>query len=158
MSAEEKAKLTTLEAENAQLKKQQADFAEAQSKTRRDAAHKDHVDFAEGLVKSGRLLPVQKDSVIASLDYMAAPDAVVEFGEGDDKKPLLQAFKDALAVNPIAVNFGEHKEKSIDTKASGFKAPAGFSVDQTNLELHEKALAYSEQNSVSYETALSKVQ
>jgi len=38
MSAEDKARLATLEAENETLKKQQADFAEAQNKTRRDAS------------------------------------------------------------------------------------------------------------------------
>lgn len=157
MSVEDKARLATLEAENVALKKQQADFAEAQIKSRRDAAHADNLTFAEGLVKSGQLLPVQKDAVIATLNYVSAPDEVVEFGEGEAKKPLLDALKAALTANVKLIEFGEHKRDGVESSSAAFSAPAGFSVDQANLEVHQKAVAFAESNNVSYEVALSKV-
>lgn len=108
MSDQDKARLAELEAENARLKQQQADFAEQQKQARTAAIHNEHVAFAEGLIKDGKLLPAQKDLVIASLDALAAQETAVEFGEGDDKKPLLAAVKtDWLAKLPKIVEFGE---------------------------------------------------
>lgn len=109
MSVEDQATLAAALAENATLKKQQADFAETQDKARRDAAHTDNVAFAEGLVKSGQLLPAQKDAVIATLDALTNPAQALEFGEGEAKQPLAAALKEALTANPKAVEFGEHK-------------------------------------------------
>lgn len=157
MSAEDKQRLAALEAENQTLKQQQADFAEAQEKTRRDAAHADNVAFAEGLVKSGQLLPSQKDAVIANLNHVSDQANAVEFGEGEAKQPLLEALKASYSANPKIVNFGEH-ESGGEVPTAKFNGPAGVAVDQTNLELHNKAVAFSEANNVSYEVALSKVQ
>lgn len=158
MSAEDKAKLVALEAENATLKQQQADFAEKQDKARRDAAHAENISFAEGLVKSGQLLPAQKEAVIATLDYVSAPAETVEFGEGDTKKPLAAALKEALSANAKAVNFGEHDGgQEPGTGTVSFSAPAGYTVDTEKLELHQKAVAYAEANKVSYDVALTKV-
>lgn len=158
MSAEDKAKLAALEVENAALKQQQADFAEQQDKTRRDAAHAENSSFAEALVKSGQLLPIQKDTVIATLDSLTTPEKAIEFGEGETKKPLAEAFKQALSANPKLVEFGEHKggEESA-TNTVSFNAPAGYTVDAEKLELHQKAVQYAESNKVSYEVALTKV-
>lgn len=157
MSVEDKARLVTLETENVALKKQQADFAEAQIKLRRDAAHADNLAFAEGLVKSGQLLPAQKEAVIATLNYVATSAEVVEFGEGEAKKSLLDGLKAALMANVKLIEFGEHKREGVDNSTATFNAPAGFSVDQANLEVHQKAVAFAESNNVSYEVALSKV-
>lgn len=157
MSVEDKARLADLEAENAKLKQQQADFAEAQTKARRDAAHADNLAFAEGLVKAGQLLPAQKDAVVATLNYVAAPAEAVEFGEGAAKQPLLDALKAALTINAKLVDFGEHKGGSENASHTQFSAPSGYAVDQTNLELHQKAVEFAEANNTSYEVALSKV-
>jgi hypothetical protein len=109
MSAEEKARLAELEAENAKLKKQQADFAETQKRDKQAAQHASNLSFAENLIKEGRLLPCQQDLVVATLDFMAGQEQVVEFGEGDGKKPLLDAVKnDWLAKAPKVIDFGEH--------------------------------------------------
>lgn len=108
MSEQEKARLAELEAENQRLKQEKADFAEQQRRDKTAATHAEHVAFAEGLIKEGKLLPAQKDLVIASLNALAAQETVVEFGEGDDKKPLLAAVKtDWLGKLPKIVEFGE---------------------------------------------------
>lgn len=135
MSAEDQAKLIALETENAALKQQQANFAEAQDKTRRDAAHTDNLAFAEGLVKSGQLLPAHKEAVIATLDYMSAPADALEFGEGEAKKPLLAAYKEALSASAKAVTFGEF---------DGGKEPADISEDADAIAAKAVAFAESE--------------
>lgn len=108
MSVEDKARLAELEAENAALKKDKADFAEQQKQAKNAANHAAHVSFAEDLVRQGRLLPAQKDLTVATLDFFTANESVVEFGEGDAKKPLLDAVKaDLFAKLPKVVEFGE---------------------------------------------------
>lgn len=107
MSVEDKARLAALEKENAELKAKDAAFAEAEKKRASDARHTEHLAFAEGLVNEGKLLPAQKDVTVATLDFMAGQEAVVEFGEGDAKKPLADAFKGMLQAMPKVVDFGE---------------------------------------------------
>lgn len=108
MSLEEKNRFAELEAENQRLKQQQVDFAEQQKQAKSAADHASHLAFAEELIKAGKLLPAQKDLTVATLDYMAGQESTVEFGEGDGKKPLIEAFKtDLLAKLPKQVEFGE---------------------------------------------------
>lgn len=107
MSAEEKARLAALETENAKLKVDAANFAEAQAKAKLDARHTEHLAFAEGLIKQGKLLPTQKDVTVATLDFMAGHDTVIQFGEGDAKQPLLDAHKAMLQALPKQVEFKE---------------------------------------------------
>lgn len=101
-------KYAELMAENARLKQEKIDFAEAEKRRKTAATHAENMAFAEGLVKAGQLLPRQKALAVATLDYLAADENVVEFGEGDGKKPLIDAFKtDLLSALPKQVDFGE---------------------------------------------------
>jgi len=107
MSDADKARLAALEAENAALRAKEVAFAEAEIKRKADARHTEHVAFAEGLIQQGKLLPTHKDVTVATLDFMAGQEAVVEFGEGDAKQPLLDAHKAYLSAQPKQVEFGE---------------------------------------------------
>ena len=96
-----------LEAENAQLKTKVAD-AEARDKAARiDIIHTGNAAFAESLVQAGKLLPVEQAVAVAALDHFATQDSVVEFSEGDVKKPLGEGFKAFLGALPKRVEFGE---------------------------------------------------
>ena len=97
-----------LEAENAQLKKDLADATARDKAAQATARHTAHASFAEGLVKEGKLLPVHASVAVATMDFMAAQTDVVEFGEGDEKKPLIDAFKTFLTSQPKVVDFKEH--------------------------------------------------
>ena len=158
MSAEEKARLAELEAANKLQATQLAAFAEAEKKSKADARHADHVAFAEGLASGGKLLPAHKDVAVAALDFMAGQEQTVEFGEGDAKKPLVDAFKGFLQSLPKAVEFGEAAaaEKNAP-KTVEFSAPPGFTVDAGGLETHQKALAYQAEHKTTYDAALSAV-
>jgi hypothetical protein len=101
---------TKLEAENAQLKQQIAQAAARERAVQDAKRHQDNASFAEGLIAKGTLPPKHKDAVVAMLDLAAAPGAdgkSVAFGDGDDKKPLLDVFKGYLNELPKFVEFGE---------------------------------------------------
>lgn len=97
VTPEEKA---ALEAENAKLRAQLAASAHA-------TAHAAHVSFAEGLSVAGRLPPAHTGMVVAVLDHLATQPAVVEFGEGDEKGPVADAFRTFLKALPVAPEFSE---------------------------------------------------
>jgi len=173
MTPEQKARMDALEAENAtlkteneSLKKTNAEFAEAdakvkesQAKAKRDAVHADNVAFAEGLVKSGKLLPASKDSTVALMDNLASQESAVEFGEGEGKQSStpLEIYRKQLEASPVLVDFGEAAGGGDVGGVVNFAAPSGYSVDADRLALHSKALAYQAQHKTTYEVALAAV-
>jgi hypothetical protein len=119
---EERARREAAEAASAQ-------FAERERKARREAVHADNEAFADRLVAQAKLAPAGKGVIVALLDAVAAPDAVVEFGEGDAKKSLASAFKELLEGASPVVDFGEHATRgnasgagALDPVALGKKA------------------------------------
>ncbi len=118
MSAEDKALLEKLQAENADLKKQNAEFAENEKAQKFAVIHKDNEAFAETLIADGKLLPVNKESTVALLDSTAAITAPIEFGEGDKKssKHPYDLLKEQLKSSPKLVEFGQagKGEESVD--------------------------------------------
>lgn len=117
MTDAEKQELDALKAENARLRTAQAANVAA-------ARHAKNVDFAEKLVSEGRLAPAAREVIVATLDFAdtppdAMPRGIVEFGEGDDKKPLGQALRDTFAALPKIVEFAEVATKGkADANAS----------------------------------------
>lgn len=155
VTPEEKA---ALEAENQRLKQQLADNAARDAAAAATARHAAHASFADAQVAAGRLTPAQQGVAVAALDALA--EAPVEFGEGDAKKPLAEAFKDFLAALPKQVEFGEAAAKgaAAGTAATAeFAAPAGFAVDGEAAALHRKALAHQAQHKTDYLTAVKAV-
>lgn len=132
-----------IEAENAALKAQVAE-SKAREKAAQDAARKvGAVEFCEGLIAAGKLLPAEKDSAVGLL-LMASASAPVEFGEGNDAVtetplPRLQALLSEL---PKRVEFGEVAKAGGEGKPVEFAAPSGMGVDAERLDVHAKALAY----------------
>lgn len=158
MSAEEKARLAELEAENARLRAEQVEFAEAERNRIRAALHASHLAFSEGLIQAGKLLPAQKDICVATIDLIAGQENVVEFGEGDARQPLADAFKAFLAALPKQVEFAEVAKAGASGAGSvEFAAPRGYSIDPEKMETHLKALDYAEQNKCDYVTAVKAV-
>ncbi|WP_432719854.1 peptidase [Jeongeupia wiesaeckerbachi] len=152
VTPEEKAQL---EAENTRLKQQ---LAVAEADKRNAAAtkrHGEHAAFAEGLVGEGRLAPKAKAAVVALLDAVDG-EAPVEFGEGDSKQPLADAFKSFLGELPKVVEFGEHATKDRSTTgASGASAEfAEKSTDPDRLALHQRAVALAAEKGIPYEQAV----
>ena len=120
-------------------------------KDREQAARRaDVVDFAEGLVKAGKVLPRHKAGVVELLLAVPAGTTInfAEEGAADatdhDAAETLRAFLEDL---PPQVNFSE--KSGGDTRTAGaidFALPEGAQVDAGRLALHGKALAYQAQH------------
>ncbi len=166
MNEQETAALAAREAkiksDQAALDAQRAEFAEREKavKTAEAAAQRKAIaEFVEGLVKAGKILPRDRAGLVA---YMAGPNeaGVIEFAEGADKKTAtpdgwLRGF---LAALPKQVDYAEHSAAGSDDQAANFAAPAGYGVDPSRLELHNKALAWQAAHpNTTYDAAIAAV-
>lgn len=99
---------SALEAENAKLKADLAARDAADQAAAAKARHAEAVQFCEGLIQAGKLLPAHKDTTVA-LYELTARSAPVEFGEGDAKtsEAPLAKFKAMLEAGPKLVEFSE---------------------------------------------------
>lgn len=170
---------TQAELDKQKLEADQASFADQQAaaKKREDElaarekalaakeakAREDEINsFAEGLIKSGKLLPVEKTGIVAVLGALPA-DQAVSFADGDGKtvsQPTADVLRDFLSKLPPRVDFAEHsaRENNDDTQqTSSFAAPNGFSVDPKQLELHNKIQAHADKHNISYAQAAAVV-
>jgi hypothetical protein len=117
-------------------------IAENEKKIRRTAA----VDFAEQLVKDGKILPREKAPVVELLLVLPADSAPLSFAEGETtvSKPAAQALRELLTGLPKRIEYG--RERTADTTdmavAVSFAAPDNVVVDAARLELLAKTRAY----------------
>jgi hypothetical protein len=145
--------------DDTKLQAREADLA----KRERALAHAENVSFAEGLIKESKLLPVQKDSVVALLDELAGHgETEISFSDDGTSKKLspLALFKDILSAQPDVVPTGKTDIGDDVTSASAaFSSPDGFSVDAADLDLHQRAVSFQNQNpGVDFLTAVQAVQ
>jgi hypothetical protein len=130
MTEEEKrlaAEKAEIERQKKEFADQQATFSEQQAELRKQQAELDaqkmlakkreHNEFAESMIKSGKLLPKDK---LGAVEFMQSLDeSVLEFGEGDTvtKTKPLDWFKGFIKSLPAQVDFKERtagSEKEID--------------------------------------------
>lgn len=164
VTPEEKA---ALEAQNAQL---QADLATARNTLQAQASAANtaaHTAFAETLISEARVAPADKALLIATLDHLepavlpgAQAPAVVEFGEGDAKKPMATALKDWLKALPKRVEFGEQASRDKAAQASktttdGVQYAEGTPAE--SIDLDKRIRAYAIEHKLSYADAAATV-
>nr|DAN35483.1 MAG TPA: hypothetical protein [Caudoviricetes sp.] len=146
MTAEE---IEQLKAENEKLK---AEKAEAQL----NQAKADNADFAEGLVKAGKLAPVAKQQAIDLLNYgsTTAAGGVVEFGEGENLHGKIKAF---LEAQPQIVEFGEvaTKDNAAGAEDGTVQYAEGTSADA--IDMDKKVRGYMKEHNVDYTTAFNAI-
>lgn len=132
----------------AELKKLQ----DEQNAALRDGAHEQNAEFAEGLVKEGRLKPADKDLVVKVLDFAEYPDDVTaDFGEGSKKQPLSAALRAFFtAVLPKQIQGGEMAKGETP---SGLAADFAEASDPEALSHHQRALALAAKEGIPYEEA-----
>lgn len=138
-----------LKAREAEIAKREASFAETQARA-------SAVEFADGLIRDGKLVPAQKDQVVSLATHLAVnAEGEISFAEGTPAVAPLDAFKAILGAAPKAVDFSEH---------SAADADGSESVDFSDpVQLASKATAYrSEQSAkgitVSHSQAVRHVQ
>lgn len=122
------------------------------------ARHAENAAFAERLVTDGRLLPAAAAVVVATLDHLAAQASPVEFGEGDDKAPLVDAYKAMLQAQPQLVAFGEQATRERAAQDGGNAAADddlqfAEGADPARMQQHKAVRAYMAEHKVDYATA-----
>lgn len=132
----------------AELKKLQ----DEQHAALRDGAHEQNAEFAEGLVKEGRLKPADKDLIVKVLDFAEYPeDVTADFGEGSKKQPLSAALRAFFtAVLPKQIQGGEMAKGETP---SGLAADFTEASDPEALSHHQRALALAAKEGIPYEEA-----
>ncbi len=119
-----------------------AKFKALQAKKERDVANTVNANFAESLVKDGKIKPCDKELLTQVLNFAEFPnDTTADFGEGDDKKPLAVAFKEFLGNLP-------KQHSHLTDKVT--KSTVNFSE---NMSHHERAVALMKSENISYEEA-----
>lgn len=119
-----------------------AKFKAEQAKKERDVANTANANFAESLVKDGKIKPCDKELLTQVLNFAEFPnDTTADFGEGDDKKPLAAAFKEFLGNLP-------KQHSHLTDKVT--KSTVNFSE---NMSHHERAVALMKSENISYEEA-----
>ncbi|MFI8017674.1 peptidase [Serratia marcescens] len=143
-----------LEQENADLKRQLDARRQADSQARQQEVHNANAAFADGLVTDGRLAPAAKNVVVAMLDAADAGEEPVSYTEGSITQPLGEAFRALLKSAAPLVDFSEvaTKERGNPTVHTAEFADA----DPVQLALHHKALALSQSEKISYESAVKR--
>jgi hypothetical protein len=137
-------------------REQQAAVLEQQTQAASRTA--EFASFAEQLITTGKLLPREKDALVAFMAHIPA-DSVVSFAAEDgemttpNSKAWFQGFMQSL---PARVPYGESGAAD-NTESASFAAPAGYQVNPERLELHNKALAYQAQHKCDYSTAIAAV-
>lgn len=146
---------TALAAREAEIAAREAKVAEQA----RAAKTAEIASFAEGLVSEGKLLPAEKEGVVSLLQGMAE-EQVVSFAEGAGtvEKSGPEFLREFLTALPERVDFAE-RSAPVDEQAvtASFAAPRGYTVDGSQVELHNKITAYAEKHSVTYAQAAQAV-
>jgi hypothetical protein len=138
------ARETELASQKTQLDARDRALKEREAKAQRD----DAVEFADGLVLGGKLLPKDKATVVELLLALPA-EKPLSFASGDDtiEKPAADLLRELLDGMPQRVDFSEKSATGDDEAgAASFAAPQGALVDAGQLELHRKATAYQAQH------------
>lgn len=145
-----------LVAENKRLQTALDSHLDQQRKDRGDQRHAQNLAFAEGLIGSGKLLPKHADALIAALDFAEAGDEPLEFGEGKEKKPVVEGLKAIFDDLPAKIDFAEQasKERSGDVHVPIDLEFAEKNTDPDRLSLHNRATALAADKNIPYESAV----
>lgn len=127
----------------AEIAAREAAFAEREAKIlKREAAarHTEHLSFAEGLVKEGKLVAAQLKHAVAILDFAAGVEGeTVDFGE--KKESLCDSLKIFLAGQAKVIEFAEIATRETDPGKGG----AAEKLDAlTKAKMEKKSISYSE--------------
>jgi hypothetical protein len=158
------ARIEALENENRQLQErlqsitEQAQQYQQQLTERERARRREELSaFCDELVKNGRITEAQKNNIVTVLESLSdAPD--VSFAEGEQRQPaeVLREFLRSLPEQLVMREFatGDNREEDEDSAE-----PHEYSgkVDETRLELRNKAVVLMKKERISFGEAVRKV-
>lgn len=146
------------ESESSTLKERVAQLEKELAEQRKMAREKEISDFCEKIYQGGKLTEqiVPKNDLVRFMTTLNGKNSV-NFSESG-RKSQFDFFSDVLCNLPQLVNFSEVAPEATAPKRKSPQAPAnGFAYDNSNLDIHAKALEFSEAKGVDYITALKSV-
>lgn len=145
-----------LETENTQLKTRLAQIQTSELQAAAETRHKANVAFAESLIGAGKLMPKHTAALVAVMDFAEAGEAPLEFGEGTDRKPVIEGLKSIFNDLPKQIDFAEaaSKVRKGDDNVSVDLEFAEKQTDPARLDLHHRASALAAEKSIPYESAV----
>lgn len=144
--------------DNESLKQRVARLEKELTEQKKLAREKDISDFCEKVYQGGKLTEqiVSKTDMVRFMSSLNGKNSM-NFSEGN-KRSQFDFFSDVLENLPQLVNFSEVAPQATAPKKKQVAAPeSGYAYEGTNLDLHAKALDYSEAKGVDYLTALKSV-
>ena len=165
--AEREAALATREA-TLREREQTATANEAVLAEREATQRRESVEaLIEAQITAGRVLPVDRQGLIALGEALFAEPVTIELAEGTGKNAQViktdtaRWFSDWLGRLPQQVNYTEATPNTgagiNDARTAGFGVPQGYTVDSEAQALHQQALALAEKNEIDYDQALLKL-
>ena len=150
------AEQAALEAENKRLKTQLEQHQTDQRQAAADQRHTKNLAFAEELVGAGKLLPKHAAALIAALDFAEAGDEPLEFGEGKERKPVIEGLKAIFDDLPAQIDFAEQarKDRQGESQVGVDLEFAEKNTDPDRLSLHNRASALAADKNIPYESAV----
>lgn len=145
-----------LREQNAALQRQNEEMRRTEQERLAEAIRQDNVAFAESLAKEARI-PSAMQAQVAAIGAQLQTTPDVEFGEGDQKKPLHLAFRELMQALPASVEFGEHatRERAGANTQADADDDAAFAEGGTpeRKDQDKRIRAYAQQHGVSYASA-----
>ena len=149
--AAEKAAREQAEAKAAAAEAELKRLQDEQDRDLREGKHEQNAEFAEALVKEGRLKPADKALVVQVLDFADYPEQTsVEFGEGSTIGEALRQFLRGL---PEVLPSGHHAKGAAPAATGGLSADFAEAANPDALSHHERAVALAEKEGITYEEA-----
>lgn len=156
---EKKNKANTSFSESAFAEREKAikEREKALAEREKTAIHVANASFADGLVKKGSLLPVNKDKLVEVLDAVDTGEQSLSFADGQTKTG--DVIRQILGDQPEIVHFGEAVPKSDSQENISFAAPDNYSVDPDRLAIHQAAVTLQKKTpTLSYDDAVKAVE
>ena len=144
-----------LEAKNQKLEADLKAERTARAKEAADRAHDENANFCEQLATDTRIGKDDVEVMTAALDALQASENL-NFGEGDNAKPLHQVFKERLEAMPQRVEFGEtatHDQAASADDDTDDSVQYAEGTPKELQELDQKIRAHMHKNNVSYAAA-----
>lgn len=148
-----KSKEAQLNAQAVQFAEQAQQIAQREETVRKaesDLRQQKTVEFVDGLIADGKILPRFREGLLAFMTFLAE-SGVVEFAEDQGQMQFLKEFLKEL---PPQVDYAERTpggRKGLE--AVRFHLPDGYTADAAGMEMHGKILSWANAHKTDYLTA-----
>lgn len=108
-----------------ELKQREAEIAKRETAFAEKQAEGEAIDFADSLIKDGKLAPANKDKVVSLFAHLTVQGSKdeISFGEAEATSPV-EMLKGILNAAPKVVDFSEQSAANKDDEAVDFSDPS----------------------------------